>query len=82
MDARREVVDLLAGLSLFADLKTPELESIVEAFDEAWFAENERVVRQGFTGSGFYVILVGSASIRVDEVDRAPLRPGDYFGLS
>lgn len=80
MDVRHEVVDLLAGFALFADLKTPELENIVDVFDEAWFSENERVLRQGLTGSGFYVILDGTASIRVDGVDRAMLRPGDYFG--
>jgi len=38
------------------------------------------VVRQGMTGSGFYVILDGTASIRVDGVDRSTLRPGDFFG--
>jgi CRP-like cAMP-binding protein len=80
VDVRREVVDLLSGFSLFADLTMPDLERVVEVFDEAWFAEEERVLRQGFTGSGFYIILDGTASIRVDGVDRGTLRPGDYFG--
>jgi CRP-like cAMP-binding protein len=38
------------------------------------------VLRQGLSGSNFYVILDGAASIRVDGVDRSALRPGDYFG--
>src|SRR5436305_14955364 len=80
MDVQQEVVDILAGFALFADLSTPELESLVLTFEEAWFNEGERVVRQGMTGSGFYVILDGTASIRVDGVDRSTLRPGDYFG--
>jgi CRP-like cAMP-binding protein len=80
VDVRRQVVDLLAGFALFADLKAPELEGIVDMFDEAWFSENERILRQGFSGSGFYVILEGTASIRVDGVDRATLGAGDYFG--
>lgn len=80
MDVQQEVVDILAGFSLFADLSTPELESLVLTFEEAWFNEGERVVRQGMTGTGFYVILDGTASIRVDGVDRATLRPGDFFG--
>jgi CRP-like cAMP-binding protein len=80
MDVQQEVVDILAGFSLFADLSTPELQSLVLTFEEAWFNEGERVMRQGMTGSGFYVILDGSATIRVDGVDRSTLRPGDYFG--
>jgi CPA2 family monovalent cation:H+ antiporter-2 len=80
MDVRAEVVDMLASFALFADLTTPELESLVDIFDEQMFSEGERVVRQGMSGGGFYVILDGTASIRVDSVDRATLRPGDYFG--
>ena len=80
MDVRDDVVNILAGFSLFADLSTPELESLVETFGEESFPDGERVLRQGLTGSNFYVILEGTASIRVDGVDRAALRPGDYFG--
>jgi len=80
MDVRDDVVDMLAGFALFADLSTPELENLVQTFDESWFNEGERVIRQGMSGSAFYVILDGTASIRVDGVDRATLRPGDYFG--
>ena len=80
MDVRDDVVDVLAGFALFADLTTPELENIVHTFTESWFNEGERVIRQGMTGSAFYVILDGTATIRVDAVDRATLRPGDFFG--
>ncbi len=77
---RDDVVNILAGFSLFADLSTPELESLVETFGEESFPDGERVLRQGLTGSNFYVILEGTASIRVDGIDRSALRPGDYFG--
>ncbi|HEX7262889.1 MAG TPA: cyclic nucleotide-binding domain-containing protein [Candidatus Dormibacteraeota bacterium] len=80
MDVRDDLVDILAGFSLFADLSTPELESVVESFGEETFQDGARVLRQGLTGSNFYVILDGSAAIRVDEVDRSILRPGDFFG--
>jgi CRP-like cAMP-binding protein len=79
-DRANDVVDILAGFALFSDLSTPELESVAQTFDEAWFKADERVIRQGLTGSGFYVILDGTAAIRVDGKDRATLRPGDYFG--
>ena len=79
-DRADDVVDILAGFALFSDLSTPELENIVHTFDEQQFNANVRVIRQGLTGSGFYVILDGTAAIRVDGKDRAMLRPGDYFG--
>jgi CRP/FNR family transcriptional regulator, cyclic AMP receptor protein len=80
MDVRDNVVDVLAGFALFADLTTPDIENVVHTFDESWFKEGDRVIRQGISGSAFYVILDGTASIRVGGVDRATLRPGDYFG--
>ncbi|HKC18066.1 MAG TPA: cyclic nucleotide-binding domain-containing protein [Candidatus Dormibacteraeota bacterium] len=80
MDVREDVVDILSGFSLFADLSAPELESLVDIFAEEAFPTGERVLRQGLTGSNFYVILEGTASIRVDGKDRSTLRPGDYFG--
>jgi len=80
MDVRDDVVDILAGFALFADLSTPQLESLVDTFGEETYVEGDRVLRQGLTGSSFYVILDGSASIRVDGVDRTSLRAGDYFG--
>ena len=80
MDVRDDVVEIIAGFALFADLSAPELDRVVRMFDEAWFAEGERVLRQGFTGTGFYLILDGSAAIRIDGVDKSVLRPGDYFG--
>ncbi|HVD48354.1 MAG TPA: cyclic nucleotide-binding domain-containing protein [Candidatus Limnocylindria bacterium] len=80
MDVREDVVDIIAGFSLFSDLSAQELDRIVQLFDEAWFAEGEKILRQGFSGAGFYVILDGSAVIRIDGVDRTVLRAGDYFG--
>jgi len=80
MDVREDVVEIIAGFSLFADLSPTQLDRVVQLFDEAWFAKDERILRQGFTGSGFYVILDGSAALRIDGIDRATLRAGDYFG--
>jgi CRP/FNR family transcriptional regulator, cyclic AMP receptor protein len=80
VDVREDVVDILSGFSLFADLLTPELESLVDILAEEAFQPGERVLRQGLSGSNFYVILEGTAAIRVDGKDRATLRPGDFFG--
>jgi glutaminase len=80
MAVRDDVVNTLAGFTLFADLSGPQLEEIVHIFDEAWFAQGERVLRQGVSGSGFYIILEGTAAIRVNDVERSTLKPGEYFG--
>jgi CRP-like cAMP-binding protein len=80
MAVRDDVANTLAGFALFADLSGPQLEEIVHIFDEAWFGQGERVLRQGVSGSGFYVILEGTAAIRVNDVERSTLKPGEYFG--
>ena len=80
MAVRDDVVRTIASFSLFADLTSPQLEEIVHTFDEAWFSEGERILRQGVSGSNFYVILDGAASVRVGGVERGTLTTGDFFG--
>ena len=80
MNARDEIADSLAGLSMFADLTGPQLEGVAHEFEEAWFPAEERILRQGLTGSGFYVILDGECSVRVDGQERARLGRGEFFG--
>jgi CRP-like cAMP-binding protein len=78
--SNRDIVDTLAGMTLFGDLSKPQLEAVAHTFDEQWFSEGQRILRQGFTGTGFYVIVEGSAAVRIDGVDRATLGKGDFFG--
>lgn len=80
MATREELADALAGFALFADLNAPQLLGVAGSFEEIAFAEGERVLRQGLTGSGFYVILEGSAEVRIDGVTRSTLQRGDFFG--
>jgi CRP-like cAMP-binding protein len=77
---RAEIVDDIAGFAIFADLTRPQLEGVVHEFEEAWFPADERILRQGLTGSGFYVILDGECSVRVDGDERARLGRGEFFG--
>jgi CRP-like cAMP-binding protein len=77
---QEDLADALANLTIFSDLSTPELLTIVETFREASFPEGDRVLRQGLSGAGFYVILEGEATVRVDGVDRATLARGEFFG--
>lgn len=80
MTDRAEMADVLAGFRLFADLTAPQIEAIAHTLEEAVYAEGERVLRQGLTGSGFYLILDGEAAVLVDGEERARLSRGDFFG--
>ena len=75
-----EITNVLSGLSLFADLSRPELEEVAHTFEEEWFSPGQRILRQGFTGAGFYVILDGEAMVKIDGDERARLSRGDFFG--
>ncbi|MBI4277698.1 MAG: cyclic nucleotide-binding domain-containing protein [Armatimonadetes bacterium] len=74
------VTNILAGLALFADLSRPQLEAVAHTFDEQWFAQGQRILRQGLTGSGLFVVLDGEAAVTIDGQTRAVLSRGDFFG--
>jgi CRP-like cAMP-binding protein len=80
MDRREELIDTIASFALFADLPSPRLEAVVHLFEEVVFSDGEKILRQGLTGSGFYVILDGEAAIVVDGTERARLGRGEFFG--
>lgn len=80
MADREEIADVLAGFTLFGDLATPQLLGVAGAFEEVFVPQGERVLRQGLSGTGFYVILDGTAAVIVDGDQRSVLSRGDFFG--
>ena len=79
MDAN-QIVDTIAGFALFSDLTGPDLQAVVHTFEEEAFAEGQRILRQGFGGTGFYLIVQGEASVVIDGEERTRLGRGDFFG--
>ena len=77
---REELADILAGFALFGDLQTPQLLGVAGMFEETVFPQGERILRQGMTGSGFYIILEGSAEVVIDGTTRNVLHRGEFFG--
>lgn len=75
-----EILDSLASFALFADLSRPQLEGLSHIFEEESFAKGQRILRQGFGGTGFFVILHGQAAIAIDGEERSRLGRGDFFG--
>jgi CRP-like cAMP-binding protein len=80
MATREEIADAIAGMAMFADLARPQLLGVASEFEEAFFPKGARILRQGLTGSGFYVILDGEADVIADGDRRASLARGDFFG--
>ena len=75
-----ELIDELSGLGLFADLSRPELASVAHTLEEEWHAEGARILREGMSGTGFFVLLEGEVAVRIDGEERARLRRGAFFG--
>jgi CRP-like cAMP-binding protein len=76
----REILDALARLSLFSDLERPQLEAVAHTMSEESFPAGQRILRQGFAGGGFFIILDGEVSVRIDGQDITRLGKGDFFG--
>lgn len=80
MEGSAPLVELLAKTSLFADLSRTQLEAVAHELEEEVFGEGQRVLRQGLSGSGLYVILDGEARVTHDGEEIARLGRGDFFG--
>jgi len=77
---QEEVVDTLASLAIFADLGRPELEHIAHELDEQYFPQDQRVLRDGLSGSAFYIVLEGEAAAIAGGQRVNTLARGDFFG--
>src|SRR5438309_10346496 len=72
--------DTLGSLAIFADLSRPELERVANTLEERYFAQDERVFREGLSGSAFYIILEGEAAVIAGGKRVNTLARGDFFG--
>ena len=75
-----DLVETLRRFNLFADLDRAQLEAIADPDSERSFAAGVRIMRRGMSGTGFYVILDGEASVTLSGEELNRLRPGDFFG--
>jgi len=78
--SQQELVDTLSGLALFADLSRPQVEAVAHKMTEESYPTGQRILRQGFTGTGFYVILDGEVAVKIDGNEISRLGKGDFFG--
>lgn len=70
----------LKDVPLLAGMGERELERLAKGLHERTFGEGSTVVSEGATGTGFFLIADGTATVSVGGENRATLGPGDYFG--
>ena len=78
--AKRDPVDMLAGVPIFEGLSKKELNQIARAAKEVTHRQGAALAREGQSGVGFFLILDGTAGVRVGDKSRTKLGPGDFFG--
>jgi CRP-like cAMP-binding protein len=72
--------DRLERLALFADVPRQEIEAFAGRCEHVSFGEGEWVIRKGDEAEALYVILDGEVGVVFDDVERAVLSTGSFFG--
>jgi CRP/FNR family cyclic AMP-dependent transcriptional regulator len=80
MRTKSELVDALGRVPLLSGLSKRDLSQILAIGKEREFRAGEVIVREGDLGRDFYLLLSGSAELKVPGHRAEPLGPGDYFG--
>jgi CRP/FNR family cyclic AMP-dependent transcriptional regulator len=75
-----DLVESLSRLSLFADLSRPQLQAIAHEYGDEMFADGQRVLRRGLSGSALYVVLEGEAVVTRGESELNRVGPGEVIG--
>jgi len=70
----------LRSIPLFEGIERKDLERLARSFRERSFHEGDVVTKEGEPGTGFFVILEGSAHVTVRGQTVATLGPGDALG--
>jgi len=74
------IIGRLRDIPLFAECKKGELEVISRNVTEHKAKAGHMLIREGWSGREFVVIVEGTANVRVGERVVSRLGPGDFFG--
>ncbi len=77
---RKRKIELLRGVTLFADLPERALATVAAKTVDIAYAPGQYIVRQGQVGTGVYLIVDGHARVVRGHQTLARLGPGDFFG--
>lgn len=78
--AKQDPVKLLSGVPIFEGLTTKELKAIAAAGKEVAHREGAVLAKEGDLGVGFFLLLDGTASVKVGPRTVQKLNAGDFFG--
>lgn len=71
---------LVTRIPLFAGVRRRERRTIAALADEVVIPAGTRLTREGALASEFYVVLEGTATVRIGADEVRELGPGDFFG--
>jgi len=77
---KQKLADLIRKAPLFSRVNKKGLSQIADKATIKEFAAGTKVVKAGATGTGFYLILSGTADVIRDGKTIAQLKDGDFFG--
>ncbi len=80
MARRRELVETLHAVPLFAKCTPRDLRSVARFVETAELPEGTHLVRQGEDGDALFVILEGEAIVQSGDRELARVGEGGYFG--
>jgi CRP/FNR family transcriptional regulator, cyclic AMP receptor protein len=78
--AKKDPVRMLAGVPIFEGLSKKELSQIAGAAKQISHRQGSVLAKEGQSGVGFFMILDGTAGVKVGDRSRGKLGPGDFFG--
>ena len=70
----------LRNVSLLASVEDKELRKLAGQLKERSYPAGQTIVSEGKGGIGFFLMLQGTASVRIRGDERGRLSPGDTFG--
>ncbi|MBA3983406.1 MAG: cyclic nucleotide-binding domain-containing protein, partial [Acidimicrobiia bacterium] len=80
MPTRKQHLEHLRNVPLFAGLSKKELEKLARASDEVKMTAGSLVVDQGQTGREAFVLLDGTVTVKRNGRKVTTLGPGDVLG--
>ena len=75
-----DALSALRGIPLFEGIERKDLERLARSFRQRTFHEGDAVTTEGEPGTGFFVILEGSAHVTVHGQTVATLGQGEALG--
>jgi len=77
---KQEAVKLLGRVPVFEGLSKQELTQIARSAKEVTHRQGAVLAREGQSGVGFFLIMDGTATVKVGDRSRTKLGSGDFFG--